>query len=70
MGIITATEIDGRLNALINQRNAALDHAALLEGQIAVLKAEIVQLKLPKNPPPKEGNETLPVAKPADVSAC
>lgn len=54
--LISGIEIDARLTMLTEQRNSALNHAVLLAGQIAVLQAELAALKVPKNPPPTEGN--------------
>lgn len=35
------TEINARINALVQQRNSALDHIAVLAGQIALLEQRL-----------------------------
>lgn len=54
------TEINGRLNALAEQRNSALDSVALIRGAIDVLREEnaslrklVAQLEGEKKPPIK-----------------
>lgn len=64
--LISGIEIDARLTMLTEQRNSALNHAVLLAGQIAVLQAELAALKVPKNPPPTEGNVPFSVV---DINA-
>lgn len=44
--MMTQTEIDARINALVQQRNSALDHIAVLAGQIALLEQQL------RRPPP------------------
>ena len=38
-------EIDGRINALAQQRNAAMDQVVIIAGQIAVKDAKIAELE-------------------------
>lgn len=45
------TEIDGRINMLLHQRNQALDQNVMLAGQIAALTAENAELKKKLEPP-------------------
>lgn len=43
---MTEVEIDGRIGALVQQRDAALNQVVLLAGEIARLKAELAELEV------------------------
>lgn len=45
--MMTQTEIDARINALVQQRNSALDHIAILAGQIALLEQKLMEIRRP-----------------------
>lgn len=49
--MMTQTEIDARINALVQQRNSALDHIAVLAGQIAMLEQQLREMRRPPSPP-------------------
>lgn len=44
---MTQTEIDARISALVQQRNSALDHIAVLAGQIAMLEQQLREVRRP-----------------------
>ena len=45
-----ATEINGILSALTNQRNSAMDQVAKLQGELAVLWEKNKALEAPEDP--------------------
>lgn len=53
--MMTQTEIDARINALVQQRNSALDHIAVLAGQIAMLEQQLREMRRPP-PSPTESH--------------
>lgn len=38
-------EIDGRISALVAQRNQAMDQVAMMNGELAVAKARVAELE-------------------------
>lgn len=53
MNDVNFQDIDGRLDALQKQRNAAMDHVVVLAGRIAVLEAELKAARAPRPPYPE-----------------
>jgi hypothetical protein len=54
---INPIEVDARLGMLTEQRNSALNHAVLLAGQVAMLQAQLAQLRA--KPAPEDLGEVL-----------